>query len=86
MVHGVKHSVARIVGTTTAGSVRIGDKFRLTSGYRLQAPIAEIAIPDGTVIEGQGVTPDRILSPEETARDEFIVPLVLSMANTSRLE
>ncbi|CAN5765994.1 hypothetical protein BH11PLA1_BH11PLA1_04050 [soil metagenome] len=60
---------AIVVGTPTPGRVRIGSNFKLVAGFEIQAPIGEFVASDGSIIEGVGVRPDVLLTPQQTARD-----------------
>lgn len=73
------HDRAVIVGTSTRGKVRIGDKYRLTGGYVLQLPVGEYATWGGRIIEDTPVEPDVTLSAGDTARDKAILAVAISV-------
>ncbi len=49
---------ATLVGQPTAGQMLSGNVTALSDGWMLQVPVADYFVPDGTRIDGVGVTPD----------------------------
>jgi len=70
---------ATLIGGKTAGALLGGSWCKLPDGYRLLYPSIEIVLPDGARLEGVGVTPDRLLAPEETIDDTRMEELALEM-------
>jgi len=63
---------AVVVGSKTAGALLVSIPARLPGGFYMRYPIYEIAPPSGERIEGNGLTPDVVLSARETATDDII--------------
>jgi carboxyl-terminal processing protease len=51
----------RLFGETTAGQALPATAVRLPSGDVLMHVVADLTAPDGSRIEGNGVTPDRVV-------------------------
>lgn len=49
---------ATLVGEKTAGQMLSGSMVKLSDGWTLQLPVADYYVPDGTRLDGVGVTPD----------------------------
>ena len=52
------HGVGKIVGTTTYGKALVQNIFPLPDGSALKITIAKYYTPNGTLIQGEGITPD----------------------------
>lgn len=61
-----------IIGSRTVGVVLGGDWLKLPYGFSLLLPQAELVRADGSRLEGHGVEPDILLTPEQTADDAVI--------------
>jgi carboxyl-terminal processing protease len=56
---------ASVIGRRTAGEVLNANLFPLAEGYSLLLPVADFRLADGSRLEGVGVTPDIVTSPDE---------------------
>ncbi len=59
---------ATVVGETTAGWAAVQDTLRMDDGAALILSVANFHAPDGDVIHGEGVTPDREVSARDLRR------------------
>ena len=65
-----------VAGNTSAGKVLAGDQFKLPAGMVLFYPTGESIRLNGVRLEGNGCVPDLSYSREETAKNDFIMPLL----------
>lgn len=68
-----------VIGQKTTGALLLARPFRLPYGFRLYIPIGELLTPSGKRLEGNGLDPDISLDLEETANDQGIYALALSL-------
>ena len=64
------HGRATVVGTTTFGKGSVNNLWPLTDGSGVNFTVARWYTPDGTLIEGEGISPDVVKeNPEDDSED-----------------
>jgi carboxyl-terminal processing protease len=64
------HERATVIGTTTFGKGSVSNLWSLQDGSGVNFTIAHWFTPEGTLIEGEGITPDIVLEkPEDDSED-----------------
>ena len=64
------HNRATVIGTTTFGKGSVNNLFRLADRSGVNFTIARWFTPNGSLIEGEGLTPDVILEPSQDEAED----------------
>ena len=66
----IDHERATVIGTTTFGKGSVSNLWSLQDGSGVNFTIAHWFTPKGTLIEGEGITPDKVMEkPEDDSED-----------------
>ncbi|MEO6595527.1 MAG: S41 family peptidase [Planctomycetota bacterium] len=80
---------ARVVGQTSMGAALPSVFETIAHGWRVQAPIADFKLSDGSSVEGMGVVPDVLVTAKRAdlvaGRDPFVEAAVRELANAPSL-
>ncbi|HEX5054435.1 MAG TPA: S41 family peptidase [Planctomycetota bacterium] len=80
----------RVVGQTSMGAALPSVFETIAHGWRVQVPIADFTLPDGTSVEGVGVVPDVAVTATRAdfvaGRDPAVEAAVRELAHAPRLE
>ena len=69
----IDHERATVIGTTTFGKGSVSNLWSLQDGSGVNFTIAHWFTPKGTLIEGEGITPDIVMEkPEDDSEDVYL--------------